>query len=254
MARYFRHHRNLDRAAMPCASSIGRQHGFQDAPPRRFAEPTCLRVSSKQDLLSRRRGTSFGADRGFAGVLPDRSSIHDSNRRSASYREIDNFVEDKAVVARTPKAAWQPGRIAQANLLGGALTWLALGVLAGRRLCVYATVARPPNTRSGCAVSGLMAPQRRSPWCSSISTDRFRILPIREIRTVLVDMPRHARLRASWNQIRRARSPKLARGKSIFCKMQSGDGSGLIGIHRISRCGCLRQRWLEGFRRRSTRT
>jgi hypothetical protein len=127
------------------------------------------------------------------------------------------------------------------HLLGGALTVLALGVLAAGAY-VYATVARPPalDQASLCPVDGAHAVA----VVLLDSTDEIPDIAKREIRTVLVDM---AETLPAYELLDiRLLDPKLPGGKSIFAKCNPGDGSGLSEYTANPRLA--RQRWLEGFR------
>jgi len=92
-----------------------------------------------------------------------------------------------------------------------------------RRRYVYATVARPPHTRIR-----LRCVRGWRPRVAVVLLDRptrFRILPKREIRTVLVEMaetlPAYERLGHKG-----ARS-EAARGSRFLQKCNQGDGDGL---------------------------
>jgi hypothetical protein len=126
-------------------------------------------------------------------------------------------------------------------MLGGALTVLALGVLAAGAY-VYATVARLPTLDQAtlCPVDG--------PHSVAVvlldSTDEIPDIARQEIRTMLVDM---AETLPAYELLEiRLLDPKLPGGRSIFAKCNPGDGSGLSEYTANPRMA--RQRWLEGFR------
>ncbi len=127
------------------------------------------------------------------------------------------------------------------HVLGGALTVLALSVLAAGAY-VYATVARPPalDRTSLCPVDG--------PHSVSVvlldSTDEIPDIAKREIRTMLVDkaetLPTYELLEI------RLLDPKLAGGRLIFSKCNPGDGSDLSEYTSNPRLA--KQRWMDAFR------
>jgi hypothetical protein len=127
------------------------------------------------------------------------------------------------------------------HLLGGALTVLALGVLAAGAY-VYATVARPPTLDqvSLCPVNG----PRAVAVVLLDSTDEIPDIAKHEIRTVLEDMvetlPAYELLDI------RLLDPKTPGGRSIFAKCNPGDGNGLSEYTANPRMA--RQRWLDAFR------
>jgi hypothetical protein len=127
------------------------------------------------------------------------------------------------------------------HLLGGALTVLALGVLAAGAY-VYATVARPPtlDQASLCPVDG----PRAVAVVLLDSTDEIPDIAKREIRTVLEDM---AEMLPAYELLEiRLLDPKTPGGKSIFSRCNPGDGKGLSEYTANPRIA--RQRWLDGFR------
>jgi hypothetical protein len=127
------------------------------------------------------------------------------------------------------------------HLLGGALTVLALGVLAAGAY-VYATVARPPtlDQASLCPVDG----PRAVAVVLLDSTDEIPDIAKREIRTVLVDM---AETLPAYELLEiRLLDPKTPGGRSIFSRCNPGDGSGVSEYTANPRIA--RQRWLDGFR------
>jgi hypothetical protein len=127
------------------------------------------------------------------------------------------------------------------HLLGGALTVLALGVLAAGAY-VYATVARAPTLDQAtlCPVDG----PRSVAVVLLDSTDEIPEIAKQEIRTVLVDM---AETLPAYELLEiRLLDSKLPGGRSIFARCNPGDGSGLSEYTANPRMA--RQRWLEGFR------
>jgi len=142
---------------------------------------------------------------------------------------------------RTPRRrSSNPGELRR-HLLGGALTVLALGVLAAGAY-VYATVARPPalDRASLCPADG----PRSVAVVLLDSTDEIPEIAKREIRTVLVDM---AETLPAYELLEiRLLDPKAPGGRSIFAKCNPGDGSGLSEYTANPRLA--RQRWLDGFR------
>jgi hypothetical protein len=127
------------------------------------------------------------------------------------------------------------------HLLGGALTVLALGVLAAGAY-VYATVARPPTLDqvSLCPVDGPRAIEE----ILLDSTDEIPDIAKREIRTVLLDM---ADTLPAYHLLEiRLLDPKTPGGRTIFSKCNPGDGTGLSEYTANPRLA--RQRWLDGFR------
>lgn len=127
------------------------------------------------------------------------------------------------------------------HLLGGALTALALGVLATGAY-VYATLAPPPalDARSLCPVDG--------PHSVTVvlldSTDEIPDIAKREIRTTLVDM---AETLPTYELLEiRLLDPKLVGGRLIFSKCNPGDGSNLTAYTANPRLA--KQRWMDGFR------
>jgi hypothetical protein len=142
---------------------------------------------------------------------------------------------------RTPRRrSSNPGELRK-HLLGGALTVLALGVLAAGAY-VYATVARPPTLDQAtlCPVDG----PRAVAVVLLDSTDEIPEIAKREIRTVLVDM---AETLPAYDLLEiRLLDPKTPGGKSIFARCNPGDGTGLSEYTANPRLA--RQRWLEGFR------
>lgn len=127
------------------------------------------------------------------------------------------------------------------HLLGGALTVLALGVLAACAY-VYATVARPPtlDRASLCPVNG--------PHAVTVvlldSTDEIPDIAKREIRTTLVDM---AETLPTYELLEiRLLDPTLPGGRVIFSKCNPGDGSDLSEYTANPRLA--KQRWMDGFR------
>jgi hypothetical protein len=133
-----------------------------------------------------------------------------------------------------------PGELRK-HLLGGALTVLALGVLAAGAY-VYATVARPPtlDQTTLCPVDG----PRAVAEVLLDSTDEIPDIAKREIRTMLVDT---AETLPAYHLLEiRLLDPKMPGGKTIFAKCNPGDGSGLSEYTANPRLA--RQRWLDGFR------
>jgi hypothetical protein len=133
-----------------------------------------------------------------------------------------------------------PGELRK-HLIGGALTVLALGVLAGGAY-VYATVARPPvlDQASLCPVDG--------PHAVTVvlldSTDEIPDIAKHEVRTVLTDL---AQAMPPYDLLEiRLLDPNATGGRSIFAKCNPGDGSGLSEYTANPRLA--RERWLEGFR------
>jgi hypothetical protein len=127
------------------------------------------------------------------------------------------------------------------HLLGGALTVLALGVLAAGAY-VYATVARPPTLDQVtlCPVEG----PRAVAEVLLDSTDEIPDIAKREIRTMLVDM---AETLPAYHLLEiRLIDPKTPGGRTIFAKCNPGDGTGLSEYTANPRLA--RQRWLDGFR------
>jgi hypothetical protein len=127
------------------------------------------------------------------------------------------------------------------HLLGGALTVLALGVLAAGAY-VYATVARPPTLDRAtlCPVNG--------PHAVTVvlldSTDEIPDIAKREIRTTLVDM---AETLPTYELLEiRLLDPTLPGGRVIFSKCNPGDGSDLSEYTANPRLA--KQRWMDGFR------
>ena len=127
------------------------------------------------------------------------------------------------------------------HLLGGALTALAIGVLAIGAY-VYATVARPPtlDRTSLCPVDG----PRSVAVVLLDSTDEIPEIAKREIKTVLIDraetLPPYELLEI------RLLDPKVAGGRLIFSKCNPGDGSDLSEYTANPRLA--RQRWMAEFR------
>jgi hypothetical protein len=127
------------------------------------------------------------------------------------------------------------------HLLGGALTVLALGVLAAGAY-VYATLARPPalDQSSLCPVDGA----RSVTVVLLDSTDAIPDIAKREVKTTLVDlaqaMPPYELLEI------RLLDPAMPGGRSIFAKCNPGDGSGLSEYTANPRLAKVR--WLDGFR------
>ena len=133
-----------------------------------------------------------------------------------------------------------PGELRK-HLLGGALTVLAVGVLAAGAY-VYATVTRPPtlDKASLCPAEG----PRSVAVVLLDSTDDIPDIAKREIRTVLVDL---AETLPDYELLEiRLLDPKVPGGKSIFAKCNPGDGSGLSEYTANPRLA--KQRWMEGFR------
>jgi hypothetical protein len=127
------------------------------------------------------------------------------------------------------------------HLLGGALTVLALGVLAAGAY-VYATAARLPTLDQAtlCPVNG----PRAVTVVLLDSTDEIPDIAKREIRTALADM---AETLPAYELLEiRLLDPNVPGGRSIFAKCNPGDGSGLSEYTANPRLA--RQRWLEGFR------
>jgi hypothetical protein len=142
---------------------------------------------------------------------------------------------------RTPRRrSTNPGELRK-HLLGGALTVLALSMLAAGAY-VYATVARPPTLDQAtlCPVDG----PRAVAVVLLDSTDEIPEIAKREIRTVLVDM---AETLPAYQLLEiRLLDSKIPGGKSIFARCNPGDGTGLSEYTANPRLA--RQRWLEGFR------
>jgi hypothetical protein len=127
------------------------------------------------------------------------------------------------------------------HLLGGALTVLALGVLAAGAY-VYATVARPPtlDQSSLCPVDG----PRAVTVVLLDSTDEIPDIAKREVKTALVDL---AQAMPAYELLEiRLLDPSLPGGRSIFAKCNPGDGSGLSEYTANPRLA--KERWLDGFR------
>jgi hypothetical protein len=127
------------------------------------------------------------------------------------------------------------------HLLGGALTVLALGVLAAGAY-VYATVARPPalDRSSLCPVDG----PRSVTVVLLDSTDAIPDIAKREVKTALVDL---AQAMPAYELLEiRLLDPNLPGGRSIFAKCNPGDGSGLSEYTANPRLA--KERWLDGFR------
>ena len=127
------------------------------------------------------------------------------------------------------------------HLLGGALTVLALGVLAAGAY-VYATVARPPalDQSSLCPVDG----PRAMTVVLLDSTDEIPDIAKREVKTALVDL---AQAMPAYELLEiRLLDPSLPGGRSIFAKCNPGDGSGLSEYTANPRLA--KERWLDGFR------
>jgi hypothetical protein len=126
-------------------------------------------------------------------------------------------------------------------VLGGALTFVALGVLAAGAY-VYATVARPPvlDRTSLCPVDG----PRSVAVVLLDSTDAIPDIARREIRTRLIDL---AETLPSYELLEiRLLDPPTPGGKVIFSKCNPGDGAGLSEYTANPRLA--KQRWQEGFR------
>jgi hypothetical protein len=142
---------------------------------------------------------------------------------------------------RTPKRrSRNPGELRK-HLLGGALTVIALGVLAAGAY-VYATVARPPtlDRASLCPVDG----PRSVTVVLLDSTDAIPDIAKREISTRLIDL---AETLPDYQLLEiRLLDPTVPGGKTIFSKCNPGDGSGLSEYTANPRLA--KQRWLEGFR------
>src|SRR4030088_2321869 len=108
-----------------------------------------------------------------------------SNRHSRAIARLTILSRREPLSRRTPRRrSSNPGELRK-HLLGGALTVLALAVLAVGAY-VYATVARPPtlDQTSLCPVDG----PRSVAVVLLDSTDELPDVAKREIRTVLVDM------------------------------------------------------------------
>jgi hypothetical protein len=142
---------------------------------------------------------------------------------------------------RTPRRrSSNPGELRK-HVLGGALTVLALAVLAAGAY-VYATVARPPtlDQTTLCPVEG----PRAIAEVLLDSTDEIPDIAKREIRTMLVDM---AETLPAYHLLEiRLLDPKTQGGRTIFAKCNPGDGTGLSEYTANPRLA--RQRWLDGFR------
>jgi hypothetical protein len=134
----------------------------------------------------------------------------------------------------------KPGELRK-HLLGGALAFVALGVLCAGAF-VYATVARPPTLDkvSLCPVDG----PRSIAVVLLDSTDAIPDVAKHEIGTRLTDL---AETLADYELLEiRILDPTLQGGKTIFSKCNPGDGTGLSEYTANPRLA--RQRWLEGFR------
>src|SRR6266700_5100678 len=108
-----------------------------------------------------------------------------SSKHSRATAILTILSRRKPLSRRTPRRrSSNPGELRK-HLLGGALTVLALGVLAAGAY-VYATVARPPTLDQAtlCPVEG----PRAVAVVLLDSTDEIPDIAKREIRTVLVDM------------------------------------------------------------------
>src|ERR1700704_4962537 len=164
-----------------------------------------------------------------------------SSKHSRATARLTILSRRKPLSRRTPRRpSSNPGELRK-HLLGGALTVLALGVLAAGAY-VYATVARPPtlDQASMCPVDG----PRAVAVVLLDSTDEVPEIAKREIRTVLVDM---AETLPAYELLDiRLLDSKVQGGKSIFARCNPGDGSGLSEYTANPRLA--RQRWLDGFR------
>ena len=133
---------------------------------------------------------------------------------------------------RTPRRRSRaPGDLRQ-HSLGGALTVLALGALAGGAY-VYATVVRPPvlDRASLCPVDG--------PHGVTVvlldSTDEIPDIAKHEVRTVLVDL---AEAMPAYDLLEiRLLDPNTPGGRSIFAKCNPGRWLDAERIHRQSEAG-----------------
>jgi hypothetical protein len=142
---------------------------------------------------------------------------------------------------RTPRRRNRAPGDLRKHLLGGALTVLALGVLAAGAY-VYATVARPPalDQASLCPVDG----PRAVTVVLLDSTDEIPDIAKREVKTALVDL---AQAMPAYELLEiRLLDPSLPGGRSIFAKCNPGDGSGLSEYTANPRLA--KERWLDGFR------
>jgi hypothetical protein len=142
---------------------------------------------------------------------------------------------------RAPRRRSRSSGELRKHLLGGALTVLAIAVLAAGAY-VYATVARPPalDKVSLCPVDG----PRSVAVVLLDSTDEIPEIAKREIRTALIDL---AETLPDYRLLEiRLLDPKAPGGKTIFSKCNPGDGAGLSEYTANPRLA--RQRWLDGFR------
>jgi hypothetical protein len=134
----------------------------------------------------------------------------------------------------------QPGDLKK-HLLGGALTVLALGVLAAGAY-VYATAVRSPalDRASLCPVAG----PRSETVVLLDSTDEIPAVAKEEIRTTLIDV---AETLPTYDLLEiRLLDPKLPGGRLIFSKCNPGDGSELSEYTANPRLA--KQRWMDSFR------